>query len=522
MNTLSIRNDLLNKRTEGNSLIERKFSNSVTLKIYSKSIFERNGTLFFMAKENINKYLYLLFDENGNDLIINSFEGKQFKVEGTKNTQIKKCELNTFNRKSLQQQFDFTIPKPIGLVNSFGFGDRIGLANPAHIRSLQNSNFKPILAQQSIRELTRTNRTPAEVMDAAVWAVFQEGYTNGFGADGDHLKTTDDIDLMVENGFKMFTFDPGEYVHNEADTLKDEQLDKAIEKLDWGGLQTSPEILLQNYVNKKINISPDFYIEPSDAHIKRAVLKYGDALAHIKKMYDHLKFKPTNYESEVEVSVDETESVTSPFEHFFIVKELNRLRVKLVSLAPRFVGSFEKGIDYKGDLSLFKEEYLKHLQIVKHFGNYKISLHSGSDKFSVYKVIGEIRDSVTHIKTAGTSYLEALKISAIKQPELFREILNYSLSLYENEKKSYHVSANILNLKSANEYSDKELVDLFSDDDCRQVLHVTFGRILTDKDEKEKFIFKDKLIECLKNNEETHYEIIINHFRKHLKPFEKS
>lgn len=521
MNTLSIKNDLLNQRTSRNSFIERKFFNSVQLKIYSKSFFERSSILFFIAKENINKYLYLLFDVNGNDSITNSFAGNQFKVEGAKNTYIKRCELNTFNRKSLQQQFDFTIPKRIGLVNSFGFGDRIGLANPAHIRSLQNSNFKPILAQQSIRELTRTNRTPAEVMDAAVWAVFQEGYINGFGADADHLKTTDDIDLMVENGFKMFTFDPGEYVHNEADNLKNEQLDEAIEKLDWGGLKTSPEILLQNYANKKINISPNFYIDATEAQVKRAVLKYGDALVNIKKMYEHLKFKHPNYESEVEVSVDETESVTSPFEHFFIVKELNRLGVKLISLAPRFVGSFEKGIDYKGDLNLFKKEYLKHLQIVKYFGNYKISLHSGSDKFSVYKVIGEMRDSVTHIKTAGTSYLEALKILAIKQPELFREILNYSLSLYENEKKSYHVSANILNLKPVNEYSDKELVDLFNNDDCRQVLHVTFGRILTDKNENGEFIFKNKLIECLKNNEEAHYEIIINHFKKHLNPFEK-
>ena len=166
-------------------------------------------------------------------------------------------------------------------------------------------------------------------------------------------------------------------------------------------------------------------------------------------------------------------------------------------------------------------EYLKHVQIVKYFGNYKISLHSGSDKFSVYKVIGEINDAVTHIKTAGTSYLEALKVSAITEPELFREMLDYSTALYEIEKKSYHVSADISRVKSSKEYSNQELVELFNNDDCRQVLHVTFGRILTDKNEKGEFIFKDRLIECLRNNEAVHYEIIIKHFMKHLNPFSK-
>ena len=110
--------------------------------------------------------------------------------------------------------------------------------------------------------------------------------------------------------------------------------------------------------------------------------------------------------------------------HYFFANELTRLGVKYVSLAPRFIGAFEKGIDYKGDLDVFKTEYQKHLSIVRHFGNYKISLHSGSDKFSVYKVIGSLHEALTHVKTAGTSYLEALRVVAAKQPDFFREILD--------------------------------------------------------------------------------------------------
>ena len=521
MDTSTVKNNLLKFDHSENILIKKNLFNSTLLEIYPKSIIEKYSILFFIAKVSFEKYLCLIFDTDYDEKIVSSFSGNQYKVKGSENTFIKQCELNTKNREALQQHFEFTVPQVLGLVNSFGFGDRIGLSNAAHIRSLVNSKFKPILAQQSIRELTRTNRTPAEVMDAAVWAVFQEGYKNGFGADADHLKTTADIDLMVENGFKMFTFDPGEYVRNEADIIKSDQLDDAIMKINWSGLFVSQNALIDKYANKKFRISADLQIEADEVQVKRAVLKYGDALAHIKKMYDHLKLNYPNYESEVEVSVDETESVTSPFEHFFIVNELIRLGVKLISLAPRFVGSFEKGIDYKGDLEFFKSEYLKHIQIVKHFGFYKISLHSGSDKFSVYKIIGEIDNSITHVKTAGTSYLEALKVSSIKQPELFREILDLSLALYETEKKSYHVSADISKLKPAKHYSNEELVHLFGDDDCRQVLHVTFGRILTDKNDDGTFIFKQKLLDCLKQHEDTHYELLINHFKKHLDPFNR-
>ncbi len=518
METLTLKEELLSHKNNGNILFSQKLFDSGKIEIYSRSMTELNGTLFFIAKENNEKFLYLYYEKDDNT-IVTQFEGTIYELKGAGNSLIKKCNLSTNNRKVLQKHFEFTNPRIVGLVNSFGFGDRIGLANPAHIRSIGKSGFMPVLAQQSIRELTRTNRTPDEVINAAVWAVFQEGFTSGFSADADHLKTTDDIDLMIESGFRMFTFDPGEHVHNEADSISETQLTESIRFINWEGLFTDYLSLERNYVNTKFHISDELQLAANAIDVKRAVLKYGNALAHIKKMYDHLKLKYPNYESEVEVSVDETESVTSPFEHFFIVKELNRLGVKIVSLAPRFVGSFEKGIDYKGDLNLFKKEYLKHLQITQYFGNYKLSLHSGSDKFSIYKIVGEINQGVTHVKTAGTSYLEALKVVAITEPELFKEILDYSILLFETEKKSYHVSADVSKVKSSKEYSNKESLKLFENNDCRQVLHVTFGKILTDKNKDGEFIFKNRLIECLKNNEEIHYNILIEHFQKHLTPF---
>ncbi len=518
METSTLRAELLSQNSIDNTIINKTINGKNELNIYPKSIQAFGEMLFFIAKEKTEKYLFILF-ENINNKPVAEFEGTMLVPESSSGTILKKCKMDTSNRRLIQKYFPFTKPVVLGLSNSFGFGDRLGLANAGHIRSLNGSNFKPVLAQQSIRELTRTQRTPDEVMDAAVWAVFQEGYTLGFGADADHLKTTADIDLMVAAGFTMFTFDPGEYVNNEADSLNEMQLDTAIKQLNWQNLNSSYEKLSVNYSNKEIIISESLKLKPSETDFKRALVKYGNALAHIRMLNDYLKTKYASYDSEVEVSVDETESVTSPFEHFFIANELKRLNVNFVSLAPRFIGDFEKGIDYKGDIEIFRTEYIKHLSIVKHFGSYKISLHSGSDKFSVYKVIGSMSNAFTHVKTAGTSYLEALKVSAVKEPSLFREILDYSRSLYVNEKKTYHVSADLNKVKPANEYSDEQLLELFYSDDCRQVLHVTFGRVVTDKDENGKLKFKEKLLNCLKENEETHYNILIKHFHKHLEPF---
>lgn len=510
-----VKRSLVNLYNDQNTPVNFQITGKYSVNIYPKSLNEKEENLFFIGREGNSKYLFIIFE---NDKYSKQFEG--FVLDNDKSsTFIKKCNLNTPNRKTIQSLFPYTIPKVLGLNNSFGFGDRLGFANAGHIRSLTGSGFQPILAQQSIRELSRTNRKPEMVMDAAVWAVFQEGYKDGFGSDADHLKTTDDIDMMLHSGFTMFTFDPSEYVDNNADNYNEETLFKMASALPWSELKDSFPAAEKRYANKTFIISDSLNINVNENDFLRAFSKYGKAVAHIKKLYDYLASKTSHDKFEVEVSVDETESVTSPFEHFFFVNELNRLNVKFISLAPRFIGDFEKGIDYKGDLTLFKTEYQKHLAITKHFGNYKISLHSGSDKFSVYKVIGSLKDAYTHVKTAGTSYLEALKVVASKSPDIFREILDFSRNLYETEKKSYHVSADINKVLVSNDYTNEELITLFDSNDVRQILHVTFGRVLTDKNHAGNFIFKDKILQCLIENEETHYELLVKHFHRHLGPF---
>lgn len=466
-----------------------------------------------MIRDHLEKYLIIL-SENKESIDL-AFKG-ELNPLGT--AYYLKCEQKQHNAELLRDRFPFTKAVLIGKNNSYGLGDRLGNAGVAHMKSIRKTSFRPVLAQQSIRELQRTNRTAQEVMDAATWTVFQVGYKDGFGADGDHLKTEADIDLMVDAGYTMFTIDPSDYVVNDVYDLSRDKLQKAYSELPWDALSATPETIVKKYSEKDIQLKSGNIKKVSEKIVRSSMIKYGRVITHTKKLSDYLKKRYPNDPAELELSVDETEEPTTPFEHYLIASELDRLGVKLVSLAPRFCGDFEKGIDFKGDLEQFKREYMLHLAIAEEFGGYKLSIHSGSDKFSVYEAIGSLDRGAVHVKTAGTSYLEALRTVAEADPELFREILEYSRERFEEDKKTYHISGKPSDIPPDDELRDEDLTKLLEDDHARQVLHVTYGSILNGSDPISSD-FKKRMIQCLTLHEDLYENNLENHFDKHLSPF---
>ena len=380
---------------------------------------------------------------------------------------------------------------PLGRAPSFGFGDRLGLATPGHIASVMGTKFAPIFAQQSVRENARTGRTPQEVMDDAKRAVESAKWDSVWGADADHLKTVYDIPPFVEAGYTFFTVDPGEHVDNAADTDSVEALKQKVASLNWDELSA---LYLSGNGEQ---VWGDFERES----LMRATVKYGKAIQHAVTMFRHLSKMKDAFD--FEVSVDETDSPTSPLEHFFIANELTRKGVKFTSLAPRFIGRFEKGVDYIGDLNALDVELSKHAAVTAHFGTYKLSLHSGSDKFSVYPLIAKHWDERIHVKTAGTSYLEALRVLAKYEPDLFLKIYALGRECYETDKKTYHVSAELNLLPNTD-----DLPALLEDFHAREVLHVTFGSVLTQ--------FGSELKSALMKHADAYRAGLELHFEKHL------
>ena len=123
-----------------------------------------------------------------------------------------------------------------------------------------------------------------------------------------------------------------------------------------------------------------------------------------------------------------------------------------------------------------------------------------------------------HVKTAGTSYLEALRTIAACESDLFREILDFSRSLYQDERRTYHVSGKLERVPESATIEATALPQLFENDDARQVLHVTFGRVLTDRTNEGNYLFKDRLLAALERHEVEHYKNLEAHFRRQMAP----
>ena len=494
------------------------------LVVYPASIVGDAENLFFLGRFSRGRYLGVLTGAR----VVPPFEldMRPVRIDGAELT-LGLGPTNHVNALALRARLPFTAPTLVGVRKSAGLGDRLGIATPGHVRALREvQGIFPILAQQSIREMERTGRGPEEVLDAATWGVFQEGWRSGFGADADHLKTFADVDRCAAAGFLTYTLDPSEYVDVGAETDSPAVLEAKLKALPWEILKSEPTKVRQTYLGKAIPVPPAGMAvgerlakTVDEGHLLRAACKYGHAIAHLVTMYQHLMRVRAGQPFEVEISVDETDAPTTPLEHYYVASELGRLGVKWISLAPRYVGRFEKGVDYIGDLAHFEANFAAHVAIAKALGPYKLSLHSGSDKFSIYPLVARIAGGLVHLKTAGTSYLEALRAVAMLDPELFREILRFAVAHYERDRASYYVSAKITNVPEAGSLPDDALSGLLDQPDVRQVLHVTFGTVLTARDGAGRPRFQERLLAVLEAHEEIHYGVLQTHMRRHLVPF---
>jgi hypothetical protein len=338
------------------------------------------------------------------------------------------------------------------------------------------------------------------------------------GADADHLKTTDDIDACLAAGFTWFTIDPGSHVDGTADSASAAQVHASVDALPWAALEDSRASLLARYAASTLDVE-GHVVRFDEEVVLRAAAKYGRAVAHVAAMFRHLAAKLPVGRFDLEVSVDETDTPTTAAEHIYVATELRRLGVQWASLAPRFVGRFEKGVDYIGDIPAFEAEFAVHAAIARQFGPYKISLHSGSDKFSIYPIAAAHTRGLVHLKTAGTSYLEAVRTIGQVAPALFREIYTFALERYDEDKATYHVSAEAAKAPVPAALADADLAGVLDQFDARQVLHVTFGSVLTTRTADGRLRFADRFMAVLRDHPDVYAGCLESHFLRHLQPF---
>ncbi|HDQ15238.1 MAG TPA: hypothetical protein ENN41_10550 [Sediminispirochaeta sp.] len=477
---------------------EREKIEKDSTRLYTRSLYTREGILYFVAKEDGEKSLYLC----SHRVLPEDFTGQ---VEQFGDLFLKKAPFSTDNAATLRTVFPFTAPVSLREKRTtIGCGDRLGIASAAHIRAIRKYQAYPVLAQQSIRELNFTNRTFKRIVADAGFQVFQEGYEDGWGADGDHLKSIEDVDTALQAGMPMITLDLTETLHPEAVRWDEPKIEE-----EFGELPQAVRKHIDQEYRDLVFENRGVTVRLPRLEARRCALMYLDALDFAALMDRHIR-EHRGEAYDLEISIDETSTATLPGHHLFIIRELRRRGVTVNSLAPRFIGEFQKGVDYIGNLEEFEGQFAVHCAIAQAHGDYKISIHSGSDKFSVYPAIGRYTHHRLHLKTAGTSWVEAIRTIARTEPELYRRMHKKAQDFFPEALKSYHISADISGLPDINTLRDSQLEEYLDISESRQMLHISYGGLLRDSE------IRGPFFKALSDHEELHETIIRKHMEKHL------
>jgi hypothetical protein len=400
-------------------------------------------------------------------------------------------------------------PAPLGLVPSFGFGDRLGLATLGHLDAWRASGgpIQPVFAQQSMRELSRSGRKPTDVMRDTLAALTTGSFTGAWGADADRLKTPGDINAAASAGFPHFTLDVSAFVDLSATTLSPHEVDLHFQSqrddLHWG----------DDY-RGTLELAAGISLEFERTEVRRAALKFGPAISQAVKLSAHAdRIMGKRREAyEIEVTCDEAAVVPSLLEHYILADQCLKANVRLIGVGLRWSQELQPAVDFLGDVSQFAANVAAHCAVARALGGYKLCLHHGSDKFQLYEAFARASGGLFHVKTAGTSYLEGLRVAARHERRLFRRIVDFARQRFEQDRATYDVTARLDEVPQAAAVPDDlRLEQLYlSTTAGRQILHVTYGSILADK------VLGPSLRDVLVAHPETHREVVARHLGRHL------
>ncbi len=311
---------------------------------------------------------------------------------------------------------------------SFGTGDRFGKEGKAQLQSIIKIENDGVAVtpvwNKSNREHQTVNTQPESVLEEAKQAIHDLQFTEDFFVDADHINKKTVEPFLSNSNF--FTIDVAQYIGKASDH---EEIESFIEFFKKYLFPFKIE-----GIEKEIDIS--------EADFEEMISTFLFAMKKASEVYFYIASKKED-NFYTEVSIDEVENPQTPTELFFVLAALAYYQVPVTTIAPKFTGNFYKGIDYEGDLSKFSKEFEDDLCVLKfvkkEFGlpeELKLSVHSGSDKFSIYPIINKLikkHDSGLHLKTAGTTWLE----EAIGLAESEGEAFNFISKIYQEALNRY-------------------------------------------------------------------------------------
>jgi hypothetical protein len=405
---------------------------------------------------------------------------------------------------------------------SIGTGDRFGKQAAAQLNAVIKAKTSgadiAIVWNKSHREHSIIHTNPSSVRKAADKAVGELDWKGGYHVDADHI-SLGNVDLFLDSS-DFFTLDVADFIGEKA---SDEKIGRFTAKYrSWAGTLKIP------------GIEEDLEID--EEKIRIIAERYLLAVNEAGKIYRHIEEKKGKDTFITEVSMDETDLPQTPEELLFILAAISDEGIPVQTIAPKFTGRFNKGVDYVGNPEQFGKEFDEDVCViafaVKEFGlpsNLKLSVHSGSDKFSIYPLIrGSIREHHTgiHIKTAGTTWLEeliGLAEGGGKGLEIAKEVYASALKRFDELTSPYAtvIDINREKLPAASEvesWTGARFVSALRHDQnnpeynmhLRQLLHVGY-KVASE--------MGDRYLEALVEYEETVGKNVTgNLFDRHIKP----
>jgi hypothetical protein len=375
--------------------------------------------------------------------------------------------------------------KTIGKI-SMGLGDRFGHQGSAQLKAIIEAGKKGIeitpVWNKSNREHMIIGTQPGDVRKEADNVTAKAGFKKPYYVDADHINL-DTVDRFIESS-DFFTIDVASYIGKKAS-------DSEINEFVKGAGKYCGELKIPG-IRKSLKVTNRLITEIAEKYLFAAI-KAWEIFRKIEKAKGKGNFI-------TEVSMDEVPNPQTPVELFFILKMLGEENIPVQTIAPKFSGRFNKGVDYVGDPDKFAEEFEADLMVidfaVKEFNlpdNLKMSVHSGSDKFTIYPYVGSIikkHNKGLHLKTAGTTWLEeviGLAASGGKALDFVKDIYYKSLEKIEELCAPYAdvIDINISKLPSKDEvakWNSKKFADSLRhvpgnkdfNPNMRQLIHVAY------------------------------------------------
>lgn len=405
---------------------------------------------------------------------------------------------------------------------SLGTGDRFGQQGKAQLKAVQKAGkeFDTLITpvwNKSNREHQIIGTKPQDVREEADEAVSELGWNEAYFVDADHIseKTVDPYISCSD----FFTIDVADYIGKKSDPADK----KAFIEKNYGSIGA----LSIPGLKEEFTVTEGFLSDWADQYLL--------AIKQARKIYEYIHEKKSG-QAVFEISIDEVRNPQKPVELYFILKTAAEEGIAINTVAPKFTGDFYKGVDYVGDIDQFTKEFEQDILVIAHaieeFGlpeDLKLSVHSGSDKFSLYPQIHELLekyDAGVHLKTAGTTWLEELIGIAESGPqglEMTKAIYQKAYGKYDELTGPYETVINIDqdSLPTPVEFAEWDAEKIIAklehnpdhpefDSQLRQFLHCSY-KIAASLD--------GEFISLLQENESTIGERVTeNLYERHVRP----